>query len=304
MKKDWRNTLASLRGPDSRLLRDGIRALSEAQVKPHPLALSEQPFDSHLLTASALFRTSRSLYLKNRGRYLATLVTSPRTLSSPVLLEQRIEYTPLEKELSWSAAQKNEKPERLLELRTYCTNLFHEQNHRVLWKFLPPPPKDEKAAGRYLNYAESLIVALDMALGDELSHPVARIFYLSGVNYDPGTEIRKTLRTSRNYRNYLHACAYATYLKLEFYEEADIRKATSRLYPQKPEILKRAIDRALRLDDDFVQLTNPGWQKKHLTQMIRAMGKLSSKALVLPEDPLQNHSHYLWTERWFELFGL
>ena len=227
---------------------------------------------------------------------------SSRTLTSPILLDQCIEYTPIARELSWAATDKIEKEARLTELRTYCTNLFHEQNHRILWRFLPPPPRSPGNASRYLNFVESLIVALDMALGDELGHGVSRFFYLTGVTYDPGTDILKDGLTSREYRNYLHACSYATFMKLEFYEEADIRKAIARLYPQDSKTLTRALQRALRLDNAFVQITNPMWQETHLPEFTRRMGSDSKKALTVSRDPLENHLHYLWAERWFDLF--
>ena len=241
--QSWQESLRTLRGTNSKILREGIRELTKLPEKPHRLALSEQPFDSLLLRESAVFKRSRELYLKQGGRYLATLVSSPRTLTSPVLLEQRIEYTPITSELNWAATDRIEKESRLTELRTYCTNLFHEQNHRILWKFLPPPHRSPGNVARYLNLVESLIVAIDMALGDELGHGVSRFFYLTGVTYDPGTDILGDGLSMREYRNYLHACSYATFMKLEFYDAADIKKAISRLYPQDPILLNRALKR-------------------------------------------------------------
>jgi hypothetical protein len=145
---------------------------------------------------------------------------------------------------------------------------------------------------------------MDMALGDELGHGVSVFFYLTGVTYDPGTDILKDGLTAREYRNYLHACSYATFLKLEFYSDEDIRKAVEHLYPQNKKILDRAIKRALRLDNAFVQITNPMWQEAQLPVFTRRMGSSSSKALQVPRDPLENHLHYLWAERWFDLFKL
>ena len=96
----------------------------------------------------------------------------------------------------WSAIDpiESRNPERLLHLRTYSTSLFHEQNHRILWKLLPPAPVEKNALRRYLNFAESLVITLDMALGDELGAKLAPLFYLTGVTYDPGTTVREELK--------------------------------------------------------------------------------------------------------------
>ena len=308
-RSSWRKSLERLSGNDLRVLRDGIRVLARARVRRHPDALAEQPFDSHLLRSSPLFAHSRKRFVRQGGRFHPTFVSSPRTLSSPILLEQEIEYTPIERELIWAATDPIESASpkalgRLLATRKYCSCLFHEQSHRILWKFLPPPPQASKAITRYLNFVESLVIALDMALGDELGEGISRVFYLSGLTYDPGTALRRECRSRRVYRNYLHACLYATYLKLGFFEKTDIRKAIHFLFQTDRKLTERALDRALRLDSEFVRLTNPTWQKKHAPALIRRMGVHASRALVLPEEPLQNHLHYLWAERWFDLMGV
>ena len=305
----WKTALQRLTGTDLRILRNGVRILAGSSVARHPQTLKEQPFDTHLLAASPLFARSRQMYLKQGGRFYPTLVSSPRTLTSPILLEQEVEYTPIERELIWAASDPIESanPKTLSRLqltRTYCTSIFHEQSHRILWKFLPPPSRSVNEVARYLNFVESLVVTLDSALGDELGHGVSRIFHLAGITYDPGTDILFERPTKRIYRNYLQAILYTTYLKLELYEEVDIRKAVHALFSEDRKLTERAIRRALRLDDDFVQLTNPHWQKIHIPALIKKMGVKSPRALVLPTDPLQNHVHYLWAERWFDLMGI
>jgi hypothetical protein len=305
----WKTALQRLHGNDLRILRNGIRILAGSKVARHPSTLRGQPFDAHLLRASRLFLRSRQMYLKQDGRFYPTLVSSPRTLTSASLLEQEIEYTPIERELIWAATDPIESANpktlsRLLQTRNYCTSIFHEQNHRILWKFLPPPSRSANEVTHYLNFVESLVVTLDSALGDELGHGVSRVFHLSGLTYDPGTDILFERPSKRTYRNYLQGILYTTYLKLEFYDEADIRKAVHALFSADRKLTERAIRRALRLDDAFVQLTNPHWQKIHIPALIKKIGVKSPRALVLPTDPLQNHVHYLWAERWFDLMGV
>jgi hypothetical protein len=309
---NWQRTLTRLTGNDSRILRDGIRVLAQAQPRKHPLSLSEQPFDSHLLKASRLWLRSRKTFLEQGGSFYPTLVSSPRTLTSPILVEQKIEYSPIERELIWAATDPVESAnssslKTLLLTRTFCTSLFHEQNHRILWNFLPAPTRSEKEVGRYLNAVESLVVALDMALGDELTHGVARVFYLSGITYNPGTNIHADRFSKRAYRNYLHASLYTTYLKLQMYDDEDIRKVVHALFPGDGEhkrLTERAIRRSLRLDDMFVRITNPMWQEKHIKTVIKTLGRKGPKTLRFPENAMDNHLHYLWAEQWFEFMGL
>jgi hypothetical protein len=325
---NWKKFLVALADDPSetgthRLLRDGIRILAAAQKsksekKPHALALKEQPFDSMLLRSSPLFARSRKFFLDQGGSFYPTLLSSPRTLSSPSLLENQIEYSPVEKELIWAATDGSEsgdvkKLTRLFQTRAYVTSLFHEQNHRILWNTLPSPSSKHAEASRYLNLAESLVIGTDMALGDEMGHGISRVFYLSGVTYDPGTDIGREKPTQRAYRNYIHACIYATYMKLEFYETKDIIKAIHHLYPQDKKLTERAIQRALRLDDDFVRITNPMWQESNLDTVIgvlnrklRGRGKVAPprETLALPKDALDNRLQYLWSERWMEMMGL
>jgi hypothetical protein len=134
--------------------------------KKNPHALPGQPFDDFFLGLSPLFRRSRSMYLANGGKFESRFVTSPRSLSSAILFENRIQFSPTEDELLWQATDPGERAndEALLRLVGYSTSLFHEQSHRILWKFLPLPA-DRKPGGlsRYLNFVEAIVVGLDMA---------------------------------------------------------------------------------------------------------------------------------------------
>ncbi len=291
-------------------LKRGIRLLAESQdsLAKDALSLLEQPFDLHLLNCSSLYRRSRQIYLKQGGTFVPTLVSSPRTLSSAILLEQQIEYSPLERELIWSATNpiQSKNLDHLLLLRTYCSSLFHEQNHRILWKFLPscPPEGDLESLRRFLNFAESLVITLDMALADGLGLELGLLFYLTGVIYDPGSTIWLELSKKRDYRNYLQAAMYSTYLHLEFYSEDQILKIISALFPCLSRFAQRAAIRSMRLDPLFVQNTNLSWQKRNRNEIVRKLFRPGQPALVLPPDPMTYHQHYLIAEKWFERMGL
>lgn len=268
------------------------------------LALADQPFDGLLVARSPLYRRARQEYLKAGGVYRPSFVSSARSLNSVALLEPVIEYSPLAREVEWQITdpRASRSPGSLLELRTAVVSLFHETNHRLLWAHLPPPPARGPAVKRYLNLAESLVIALDMALGDELGPKLSGPLYQLGVVYDPGTDWKRRLR-GRDARNVLHACAYATYLALEAYEPKQIPAVIARLYPRPggawPE---RAAARALKIDPGFVVRTNQVWQKRYSAQVQGLLKKhfpKNGEPLVLPTDPMDNRLHYLWAESFF-----
>jgi len=239
-------------------------------LRAHPLALPGQAFDSFFLRESRLYKKSRELFLAQKGVHEARLSSSPRSLSSPVLLENRIQYSPTQDELLWIATDRGERKndEGLLRVVRYSTSVFHEQSHRILWELLPLP-KDTTPAGlrRYLNFIESLVVGIDMALGDELGPKLSAVGYLSGTLYDPGTYAE--FADKREQRNYLQVAIRATYLALESYSSPKVARQMSSWLPLwipslPKEAALHAVKRALRLDDAFIEVTNPAWQKKYL----------------------------------------
>jgi hypothetical protein len=296
----------------ARLLELGIGAIVSARAsRPKRLrglqGLKGQPFDAELLALSPLYRRSRKLYLDGGGVFDPTLVSTPRTLSSPILLEPRIEYSPIERELVWAATDpvQAKDPSHLLTIRTFASSVFHEQSHRILWRRLPPPPRRDSAAlRRYLNFVESLVIALDMALGDELGPALAATFYLCGAIYDPGTTVRRG-RGSREYRNYLQATLHATYLALELYEPENIPRAIRALYPQLgDELAERAVSRAFQLDAGFVRDTNPTWQQRHRDAILARLARLRGGSWAPPSDPMDTREQYLFAEKWFDELGI
>lgn len=300
----WRLPEARRQAP---AIRQGVRLLAAAGEPPRqPLALPGQVFDRELLALSSLFRRSRELYRAEGGTFSPALVSSPRTLSSPILLEPRIEYSPIAEELVWAATDRGQARDdaHLLLLRTFSSSLFHEQNHRILWKRLPPPPRSGAPLRRYLNFAESLVVTLDMALGDELGPRLAPFFHLVGATYDPGTSVRSEAGSRRAYRNYLQAALHATYLHLEGYAEADIARLSQGLFPGLGPLAERAARRSCQLDLKFVAYTNPVWQKRHAAGAARRLARRGEEALVLAEDPRDHRLQYLVAEGVLAELGL
>jgi hypothetical protein len=287
-------------------LRQAIRKLA-TQLPRHasPLALPQQPFDSLLLAKSPLYRRSRERFLAQEGVLEAALLSSPRSLAGSILLENRIQYSPTEAELLWTAQDLLERAERLLELRTFTTSVFHEQSHRLLWPFLPPPVPGADSIRRCLNFIESLVVITDMALSDTLGTTLARPLYLVGSIYDPGSTARKAARSKLEYRRYLLAAMHATYLNLELYDPSDIERTIPALFG-KSSLVLRATRRALNLDRQFVLQTNPLWQhrnRKAIERFFRDQDRRTPSSrgrLDLPDDPFQHGLSVFWAERWLD----
>lgn len=281
------------------------------------LALPGQAFDAFYLKQSPLFRRSREMFLKAGGKFDSRLVTSPRSLSSAILLENKIQYSPTEDELLWQATDPGEKKndDALLRLVGYSTSLFHEQTHRILWGLLPPTRDlSDGSLSRYLNFIEALVVGIDMALGDELGPQLSSLGYLTGTLYDPGSYAE--FKTERERRNYLHVAIRATYLALELHELPEIRKAVRGWAPHwmsslREEACDHAVERALRLDTAFIRVTNLFWQEKHLPQFAKFMKRARPKAkpvkithFDLDRDPENWVTPYLVIETVFDKFGL
>jgi hypothetical protein len=216
----------------------------------------------------------------------------------------------MDREYLWAASDRIQRnhEDYLFQLRGLISNLFHEQNHRILWQLLPNAPKKRDSMRRYLNFAESLVVALDMALSDQLSPSLRSLFHLSGVIYDKGLDsdqLKKSFQSSkRNYRNYLQACAYSTFLLLEHYEPDEILKATQVRFDAESPIGTWAAKRSLRLDAEFVKKTNPFWQFKNWKEASERLQAKPGTHLELSDDPMNPLIHYLWAEKWFALMGL
>ncbi|RYZ67650.1 MAG: hypothetical protein EOP09_10680, partial [Proteobacteria bacterium] len=221
-----------------------------------PVELPGQPLDSFHLQSSRLYLFSRQTFLQFGGTFHASLLSSERSLRSSALLSNEISYTPHEDEVFWAA---RENPAALETLSRLSTSLFHEQNHRILWHLLKVPAKlDRKTVRKFFNFVESLVVTLDMMGGDELGTAQSAIGYQLGVLYDPGTD-----RPKLNYRermNYYHLCLRATYLHLEGADQKSIRQwGESTPMDLVASARTHALDRSLRLDDTFVDRTNPLW---------------------------------------------
>lgn len=264
-----------------------------AVKKYSSMQLAEYPFDLQLLSASRLYRLSRQLYLSLQGQYKAKMCSTIRSLSSQDLFRDEIEYSPVASELTWFMDHSHEvlDPEFsvLAMLHFNEISLFHEQNHRILWRLLPPPPTDQRNFYRYLNFAESLVVTLDLAFGDELGKKNSATFERLKMIYRPGGLDSWSEKSRQEYRQYLLALTAATYFLLEWMNSEDILKAVDYVLPGQKKINSQAVRRSLELSELFTRVTNPEWQKRYGEQALVKLRKMhkgsKEEALFMPEDP-------------------
>lgn len=280
--------------------------------KYQKLLLQEQPFDLQLLNLSSLYRKSRELYFKLGGKFSARVCSTMRGLSAQDLFASEIDYTPGLSELLWFrdfGYAVSDADEELAALLRFCEiSLFHEQNHRVIWRLLPPPPQDQRDLYRYLNFAESLVVTLDLAMADQLGKKTSLCFERVRMIYRPGGEDIYFKKSKVEYRQYLLAVLTTTYYVLEGLHRGDILKAVNYVLPGQKEMNKTAVRRGLQLSEIFTQVTNPQWQaiywKQAYNNLIKLRANSKEPALRLPGDPLDLESEFSIALRVFKDFGL
>lgn len=290
-----------------------IQSLSKIPINPEheSLAVVEYPFDRQLLSLSPLYRLSRKKYFELGGKFKPSLCSTLRALSAQDLFKDEIAYSPSESEILWfkDYHEDTSSPELEIEALTLFNGfaLFHEQNHRILWRRLPPPALGQEEVYRYLNFAESLVVALDLALGDELGE-ISKTFERMKVIYRPGLKNQWKDKSSETYRQYLLALTAATYYALELVNYEDILDVMNAVLPGQKEINEDALPRALDLSELFSRITNPLWQEKYwqnAEEKLKVLHRDSKlKPLFLPEDPWDLGSELQIASQVFDDYGL
>ena len=262
------------------------------------LVVLEYPFDLQLLSSSKLYEQSRRLYYSIEGKYSAILCSTLRALSTQDLTANLIEYTPSASEFVWfvknhDAVTDLEAAKEAL-LRFNEISVFHEQNHRILWRLIPPPPNEIRNFCRYLNFAESIVVVLDMALGDQLGFETSEAFEGLHLIYRPGVVDQESIDSKKEYRQYLIANVIATYYLLEWMNVEDILQALNYVLPDQSDINEAAVERSLELSENFSRITNPEWQQRNASDVLVKLQNLHKSigndvevdAWFMPEDPL------------------
>lgn len=267
------------------------------------LALYEYPFDLQLLTLSSLYRESRKQYLEIGGRYSPRISSTMRSLSAQDLFADEIDYSPAHTEITWfgkNSRDVHDPAEEIVSLERFNTiSVFHEQNHRILWRLLPPASKGERALSRFLNFAESLVVMLDLALADQVGSKLAPVFERMKVIYRAGHAPERVRSSPSTYRDYLIAAQFATYLILELVNPEDVDAAVDYVFPGQKSLNRVAVNRALDINELFTRITNPQWQERNLKHARRSLRKMHTgfdgAPLELPNDPLDFESEFAIT---------
>lgn len=273
-------------------------------------ALEEHPFDRELLSLSPIYRQSRKLYLSLDGHFQPRVCSTLRALKSQDLFCDELDFSPIRTEFVWfkDNFQDVVDPQAAADaLRSFSDiSLYHEQNHRILWRILPPAPRERADFLRYLNFAESLVVALDIVLGDEIGRTLSPVFERLMAIYRSGRERPPMLEKQEDYCQYLFAVMTATYLLLELRQPADILKAVHYILPGKRAVLTAAVKRALELSPLFIQNTNRLWQTLHWQHAARSLARIHRGSLeaphYLPEDPLDLEEEFIIAKRVFDAF--
>lgn len=291
-----------------------LNAIAElpTSAKYHALTLAEYPFDAQLVAKSHLYRQSRKMYLSLGGRFSPRVCSTMRALSAQDLFKDEIDYTPSFSELTWFQKQghlvsdANEELESLMRFNEI--SVFHEQNHRIIWRLLPRAPSEKRDLARYLNFAESLVVMLDLALGDELGAKLSTALERMKLIYRPGGQDQWHKKSKKVYRDYLKAAMCTTYYALEILHNDDILKAVDYVLPGQKQINKVAVRRGLQLSELFTRVTNPQWQELYWKSARAKLGKIQSEseesALYLPVDPLDLNEEFMIVDRVLDVYGL
>lgn len=274
--------------------------------------LYEFPFDSQLLSLSPLYLQSRKLYIQLGGHYQPRVCSTMRSLSAQDLFQDCIDYSPSESEMIWFMKNTSDVPDPEKEIESLIrfseVSVFHEQNHRIIWPLLPPAPKEKSDLRRYLNFAESLVVTLDLVLGDELGLKKSIIFEDMRVIYRAGGRGPWVQRRHKQNRDYYVALFLATYYLLEMMNPEDILPALNYVLPNQKKMNRAVTERSLELSELFTRITNPQWQQRYWSD---AQKKLAEKhrgsqdtELYLPEDPLDFGDDLYLVNRILDYFGV
>lgn len=278
------------------------------------LMLPEYPFDDRLVSLSPLYRSSRKLYMQLGGQYSPKVCSVARSLSSQDLFESYIEYSPIASELQWfyevghqEVADPLERMDYFLDLNG--VSLYHEQNHRIVWATLPPAPEELWYLQRYLNFAESLVVTLDLALADQVGVKLSDSFERLKTLYRTGGKDSWHQKPKAEYREYLYAVLIATYCLLEFYEPKDVSRGLKQMFPGQEKMVKDAVKRSRDLSELFVRQTNPLWQERHLDFAKKCLGEMHDGSkegpFYLPDNPLEfGKNELLIINKIFKQFSL
>lgn len=277
------------------------------------LVLTEYPFDAQLITMSDLYQKSRKLYVAGGGKFEQKLCSVARSLSSQDLFKEQIEYSPILSEMLWFKDHHKEVAESETVIPSYKyfngISLYHEQNHRIVWKSLPPAPSDEVELRRYLNFAESLVIVLDLALADQVGKKLSYAFERMKTIYRTGGEDDWYQKSKSEYRRYLYANLTASYYLLELYSPKDIPKGLQNIFSSDKKLIKDAMKRSLDLSELFTQVTNPLWQDLYWHSAEQSLSLLHAdskeEVFYLPEHPLDfGEDEFEIADRVLDLFGL
>lgn len=274
------------------------------------LFLPEYPFDNQMISLSPLYRKSRQAYLSIGGKFTPAVCSTMRSLSSQDLFKNDIHYTPIHTEMTWLQSHIRNMQDSIEQINAiklfHDISIFHEQNHRIIWQLLPKAPTDKVNLRRYLNFAESLVVALDLALADQVQAKLSKILERMCLLYRPAGGPKLSQLSKKEYRQYLLSAFCATYYTLERIHADDILSAVNYVLPENKKLNRLAVARSLELNQDFTEVTNPQWQNLYWQSAVKKLEALHKNSkqnvFLLPEDPLDLEAEFGIAESIFDYF--
>jgi hypothetical protein len=293
-------------------LKDVSAVFAVPTPKKYPeLLVDELPFDLQLLNASSVYRKSRKLYLSLGGQYKPSICSTMRGLSTQDLFKDEIHYSPSLSEWVWFrdfGHTMSDADEEMAALSRFSEiSIFHEQNHRIIWRIISPAAANFERQDffRYYNFAESLVVTLDLIFADQLGKKLSQSLENLKVIYRPGGVDGFYRKSKNEYVQYLLAVLAGTYYTMERMHSADVLKAVDYVLPGQKSTNKAAVKRAGELSEIFTEVTNPQWQSiywKSGAAKLRKIQDLNEVPLYLPEDPLDLEEEFSIAKHVFATF--
>jgi hypothetical protein len=256
----------------------GFREKSEPGLElglEPPLALDEHMLDRELLQLSALYAQSRTLFLNCGGSYRFELASKSRSIMTSGVIEECVPVSPVYREVLWCARsskisrQERERADFLFEC---VTPLFHEQNHRILWRVLPAPANESDACWRkYLVFCESVVVALDYLISMELGKGVGDFFGRVGcLYYWDSAQRNKCGMNEKELPQKISLFVYAVFCALTGVPQASIVQQLLHRAPSK--WVLDVVKTTSELSRGFVNKAHLQWQERYLDRARRWLG--------------------------------
>lgn len=146
------------------------------------------PFDRLLLKRSPVYRSTRVLARRLGIRLVPEVSSVSRGMTVFDPRDNHVIYTPIDQELRWTVEKIGDrkgdlqlKCDQLETLRGFVTSVFHDLNHRILYRTLVPTKAEKsfESVKFYLAMVESLAMIRDVQLSSDLGPMSSPLMWLN-----------------------------------------------------------------------------------------------------------------------------